>query len=85
MTGRHQGLKYITVDTVSPMICSVPNSACYRKSNYINNKIAILSLSQMSALLEGKFSCLVESFVVVDCRYPYEYQGGHIKVRDEQN
>nr|XP_046173681.1 M-phase inducer phosphatase 1-B-like [Oncorhynchus gorbuscha] len=48
VTGRHQGLKYITVDT-------------------------------MSALLEGKFSCLVESFVVVDCRYPYEYQGGHIK------
>uniref|UniRef100_A0A674ELZ2 M-phase inducer phosphatase n=1 Tax=Salmo trutta TaxID=8032 RepID=A0A674ELZ2_SALTR len=34
---------------------------------------------RMSALLEGKFSCLVESFVVVDCRYPYEYQGGHIK------
>ncbi|XP_067085371.1 M-phase inducer phosphatase 1-A-like [Osmerus mordax] len=33
----------------------------------------------MRALLEGKFSCLVESFVVVDCRYPYEYQGGHIK------
>ncbi|KAJ7996277.1 hypothetical protein DPEC_G00235420 [Dallia pectoralis] len=48
VTGRHQGLMYITVDT-------------------------------MSALLEGKFSCLVESFVVVDCRYPYEYQGGHIK------
>lgn len=33
----------------------------------------------MCALLEGKFSYLVESFVVVDCRYPYEYQGGHIK------
>ncbi|KAK6316744.1 hypothetical protein J4Q44_G00121440 [Coregonus suidteri] len=48
VTGRHQGLKYITVDT-------------------------------MSALLEGKFSCLVEYFSVVDCCYPYEYQGGYIK------
>ncbi|KAL0993962.1 hypothetical protein UPYG_G00116140 [Umbra pygmaea] len=48
VTGRLEGLKYITVDT-------------------------------MSALLEGKFSCLVESFVVVDCRYPYEFHGGHIK------
>ncbi|XP_041749159.1 M-phase inducer phosphatase 1-B-like [Coregonus clupeaformis] len=48
VTGRHQGLKYITVDT-------------------------------MSALLEGKSSCLVEYFSVVDCCYPYEYQGGHIK------
>src|SRR4029434_1721797 len=37
---------------------------------------------QMCDLLEGRYSCLVESFLVVDCRYPYEYQGGHIKVRD---
>ncbi|XP_048851351.1 M-phase inducer phosphatase 1-B-like isoform X2 [Brienomyrus brachyistius] len=48
VTGRHQDLKYITVET-------------------------------MCALLNGEFSSLVESFVVVDCRYPYEYQGGHIK------
>ncbi|XP_029557277.1 M-phase inducer phosphatase 3-like isoform X3 [Salmo trutta] len=34
--------------------------------------------TKMSVLLEGKFSCLVESFAVVDCCYPYEYQGGHI-------
>ncbi|XP_028843688.1 M-phase inducer phosphatase 1-B-like [Denticeps clupeoides] len=33
----------------------------------------------MCALLEGCYSCLVELFLVVDCRYPYEYQGGHIK------
>ncbi|CAB1315978.1 unnamed protein product [Coregonus sp. 'balchen'] len=48
------------------------------KIHYIK-KCLILSLSQMSALLEGKFSCLVEYFSVVDCCYPYEYQGGHIK------
>nr|XP_023679628.1 M-phase inducer phosphatase 3 isoform X2 [Paramormyrops kingsleyae] len=48
VTGRHQDLKYITVET-------------------------------MCALLNGDFSSLVESFVVVDCRYPYEYEGGHIK------
>lgn len=29
----------------------------------------------------GKFSNIVERFVIVDCRYPYEYEGGHIKVR----
>lgn len=34
----------------------------------------------MCVLLNGEFSSLVESFVVVDCRYPYEYEGGHIKV-----
>ncbi|KAG8513426.1 M-phase inducer phosphatase 2 [Galemys pyrenaicus] len=35
--------------------------------------------SKMVALLSGKFSSIVERFVVVDCRYPYEYEGGHIK------
>lgn len=33
----------------------------------------------MVALLTGKFSNIVERFVIVDCRYPYEYEGGHIK------
>ncbi|XP_012674187.2 M-phase inducer phosphatase 1-B-like isoform X2 [Clupea harengus] len=38
-----------------------------------------ISVETMCDLLEGRYSCLVESFLVVDCRYPYEYQGGHIK------
>lgn len=38
-------------------------------------------LLQMVALLTGKFNNIVEKFVIVDCRYPYEYEGGHIKVR----
>ncbi|XP_018607161.1 M-phase inducer phosphatase 1-B-like isoform X2 [Scleropages formosus] len=38
-----------------------------------------ITCDTMCALLNGEFSSLVESFVVVDCRYPYEYQGGHIK------
>ncbi|XP_036403545.1 M-phase inducer phosphatase 1-B-like [Megalops cyprinoides] len=38
-----------------------------------------ITAETMCALLAGEFSSLVESFLVVDCRYPYEYQGGHIK------
>ncbi|KAM9286575.1 M-phase inducer phosphatase 2 [Cariama cristata] len=33
----------------------------------------------MVAVLTGQFSSLIESCVIVDCRYPYEYEGGHIK------
>ncbi|XP_069052146.1 M-phase inducer phosphatase 1-B [Lepisosteus oculatus] len=33
----------------------------------------------MGALLRGEFSSLVERCLVVDCRYPYEFQGGHIR------
>lgn len=30
------------------------------------------------ALLEGEYSTEVKSFEIVDCRYPYEFNGGHI-------
>ncbi|XP_077419697.1 M-phase inducer phosphatase 2 isoform X2 [Vanacampus margaritifer] len=31
------------------------------------------------AAMLGEFSQLVERVVIIDCRYPYEYDGGHIK------
>ncbi|EPQ06116.1 M-phase inducer phosphatase 1 [Myotis brandtii] len=33
----------------------------------------------MASVLNGKFANLIEEFVIIDCRYPYEYEGGHIK------
>uniref|UniRef100_A0A3Q1IXI4 M-phase inducer phosphatase n=1 Tax=Anabas testudineus TaxID=64144 RepID=A0A3Q1IXI4_ANATE len=30
-------------------------------------------------LFFGKFNHLVEQVIVIDCRYPYEFEGGHIK------
>ncbi|KFV84026.1 M-phase inducer phosphatase 2, partial [Struthio camelus australis] len=38
-----------------------------------------ISPEMMVAVLNGQFSSLIESCVIVDCRYPYEYEGGHIK------
>ncbi|KAM9027466.1 M-phase inducer phosphatase 2 [Ara ararauna] len=38
-----------------------------------------ISAAMMVAVLTGQFSGLIESCVIVDCRYPYEYEGGHIK------
>lgn len=32
----------------------------------------------MANLLRGDFDESVASFKVIDCRYPYEYEGGHI-------
>ncbi|KAG2455404.1 MPI1A phosphatase, partial [Polypterus senegalus] len=35
--------------------------------------------SKMVSLLCGEFNGLIEKYFIVDCRYPYEYDGGHIK------
>uniref|UniRef100_H3ABQ6 M-phase inducer phosphatase n=1 Tax=Latimeria chalumnae TaxID=7897 RepID=H3ABQ6_LATCH len=46
--GRHEGLKYISPET-------------------------------MDLVLSGQFSNLIERYVILDCRYPYEFEAGHIK------
>ena len=35
----------------------------------------------MAALQGGEYEHIVEKAIIVDCRYPYEFEGGHIKVR----
>ena len=37
----------------------------------------------MVAALSDKFNHLVERVIVMDCRYPYEFEGGHIKVSEK--
>jgi len=36
----------------------------------------------MARLLRNEFSNVVGHYTIVDCRYPYEYDGGHISVRN---
>ncbi|XP_062942163.1 M-phase inducer phosphatase 3 isoform X5 [Cynocephalus volans] len=44
-----------------------------------NHGHLIGDFSKVAALLMGKFQGLIEKFYIIDCRYPYEYQGGHIQ------
>ena len=34
---------------------------------------------QMALVLKNEIRN-ISSYVIVDCRYPYEYEGGHVKV-----
>ncbi|XP_072883081.1 cell division cycle 25 homolog d isoform X1 [Hemitrygon akajei] len=38
-----------------------------------------ITAQSAAALLIGDFDHLIDGYVIVDCRYPYEYEGGHIK------
>ncbi|NXM62900.1 MPIP2 phosphatase, partial [Illadopsis cleaveri] len=38
-----------------------------------------ISPGTLAAVLTGHFSNFIESSIIVDCRYPYEYKGGHVK------
>lgn len=38
-----------------------------------------ISVHTMAKLLRGEYHDSVASFKVVDCRYPYEFEGGHIR------
>ena len=37
--------------------------------------------TQVAKVIQGEFSHALDDYVIVDCRFPYEYQGGHIRVR----
>jgi rhodanese-related sulfurtransferase len=37
-----------------------------------------ISPSTLAALIQGKYSDLINKHTVIDCRYPYEFIGGHI-------
>lgn len=34
---------------------------------------------QLAKLLKNEYSDVVDTYTVIDCRYPYEYNGGHIR------
>jgi hypothetical protein len=43
------------------------------------SSVTKISPETLRNLLEGRFNDLISSFKVVDCRFPYEYRGGHIR------
>ncbi|XDV15797.1 hypothetical protein PO909_015797 [Leuciscus waleckii] len=44
-----------------------------------HRQLHCVSSQTVASLIRGQFGPAVEDFLIVDCRYPYEYQGGHIK------
>ncbi|KAK7109420.1 M-phase inducer phosphatase 1-A-like [Littorina saxatilis] len=41
-------------------------------------ELMFISVDTLAQLMDGGFQDAVDHFEVIDCRYPYEYEGGHI-------
>ncbi|XP_048249801.1 M-phase inducer phosphatase-like [Haliotis rufescens] len=54
-------------------ICNLPTITGRHKDL---KSVSPLTVSQ---LLEGKFDDVISGYQIIDCRYPYEYEGGHIE------
>lgn len=55
-------------------------SRCYSLPLTVSrhHDLKAIAAPTLKNLLDGKFSGKVPSFTIIDCRYPYEFQGGHI-------
>ncbi|GCB61415.1 M-phase inducer phosphatase 2 [Scyliorhinus torazame] len=44
-----------------------------------HQELQYITAEMVIQLVNGKFDSFIERFLLFDCRYPYEYEGGHIK------
>ena len=42
--------------------------------------LIIVGCLQMADVLNNVYSDVIDELRIIDCRYPYEYEGGHIPV-----
>lgn len=48
-------------------------------TNGMHADLKTITSNTLAALLRGEFADRVASYTIVDCRYPYEYEAGHIE------
>ncbi|XP_029901130.1 M-phase inducer phosphatase 2 [Myripristis murdjan] len=66
-----EGAKDLIGDFTKPFVLPTVEGK-HQDLKYITSEI-------MVAALNGQFNHMVERIIVIDCRYPYEFEGGHIK------
>lgn len=49
------------------------------KTSIKHNDLSVISTETLQQVLSGQFDSEIDSVMVIDSRYPYEYEGGHIQ------
>lgn len=62
-------------DLESPHVPQLPHTVSSDESNNLPR----ISKETLIEVLDGQFNHLYEKFVIIDCRFEYEYEGGHIE------
>jgi M-phase inducer tyrosine phosphatase len=61
-------------DVEAPQVPQLPHTVSEDESNNLPR----ISRETLIEVLDGKYNHLYEKFVIIDCRFEYEYNGGHI-------
>ncbi|XP_032889997.1 M-phase inducer phosphatase 3-like isoform X1 [Amblyraja radiata] len=61
------------------IICDPPQACLLPVEEGKHQDLKYIAAQTVAELLMKNFDHLIDEYVIVDCRYPYEYKGGHIK------
>ncbi|KAJ1665976.1 m-phase inducer phosphatase [Coemansia sp. RSA 1813] len=78
MAGGAVGSEFVLSPTFSPSARSQPECHLLPCTTAATDSIMRIEAQTASDLLAGRFNDLYDEKIFVDCRFPYEYEGGHI-------
>ncbi|KAJ2537758.1 m-phase inducer phosphatase, partial [Coemansia sp. RSA 1933] len=78
MMGAGAGSEFVLSPTFSPSARSQPECHLLPCTAAATDSIMRIEAQTASELLSGRFNELYDERIFVDCRFPYEYEGGHI-------